>query len=144
MKLPETYRTVIHQSCCECYSINKIADILKGVKQCERKISAWKNRKNKQHKFKTMIASVAVWIVLNLCCVMIVGSAVAVSVSVFVSVFVSAVFVSAASASAVFASVADASAASAVDEGRYNKCTIQLRIHGGQTEAFIQFDGNGS
>ena len=60
-------------------------------------------RANKQHKFKTMIASVAA-------CVMIVGSA---------------------------------TAAYATDVGGIQR-TIQLWIHGDQTEATIQFDGNGS
>lgn len=60
-------------------------------------------RTNKQHKFKTMIASVAA-------CVILVGSA---------------------------------TAAYAADVGGIQR-TIQLWIHGDQTEATIQFDGNGS
>ena len=60
-------------------------------------------RRNKQHKFKTMVASVAA-------CVMIVGSATVVY---------------------------------AADVGGIQR-TIQLWIHGDQTEATIQFDGNGS
>ncbi len=61
------------------------------------------DRTNKQHKFKTMIASVAA-------CVMILGSA---------------------------------TAAYAADVGGIQR-TIQLWIHGDQTEATIQFDGNGN
>jgi hypothetical protein len=60
-------------------------------------------RTNRQHKFKTMIASVAA-------CVVIVGCA---------------------------------TAAYAADIGGIQR-TIQLWIHGDQTEATIQFDGNGS